>query len=80
MYLSNENCTYLSQRTDNAQRAQLSPYSADTMHELLENSMKPDINSIENSVDPDQLASKRSQLIWINTVFNKTWHCEFIIN
>ena len=29
---------------------------ADTMHKLFKNSMKPDINSIENGVDPDQLA------------------------
>ena len=27
------------------------------MFELLKNSIKPDINTIENSVDPDQLAS-----------------------
>ena len=45
---------YLSHRTDNAQRTKLSPYIADNMHNLLKkNSIKPDINSIENSVDPD---------------------------
>ena len=27
---------------------------------FFENSMKPDINSIENSVDPDQLASSEA--------------------
>ena len=37
-----------------------------------------DINSLVNSVDPDQLASEeRSQLIRIHTVFNAT--CELII-
>ena len=37
---------------------QLSPYWADTKCKLFENSMKPDINSIENSVDPNQQASE----------------------
>ena len=59
MYLSNEQF-YLSQRTDNALRTPLSPYFADTMHKLFKNSMRPDINSIENSVDPDQLASEEA--------------------
>ena len=49
MYLSNE-IFHVSHQTDNSQRTQLSPYVADIMH-------KPDINSIENSLDPDQLAS-----------------------
>ena len=42
-------------------RTQLSPYFADTKHKLFKTvSMKPDINPIENSVDPDQLASKEA--------------------
>ena len=50
MYLSNASF-HVSHRTDNAHRTQLSPYVADIMH-------KPDINSIENSLDPDQLAEQ----------------------
>ena len=38
---------------------ELSSY-VDTMHKLFKNSMKPDINSIENSEDSDQLASKEA--------------------
>ena len=53
-------------------RTPLSPYFADTMRKLFKNSMKPHINSIENSVNPDQL-------IRIHTVFYTTWPCEFII-
>ena len=52
MYLSNE-IFHVSHRTDNSQRTQLSPCVPDTMH-------KPDKNSIENSVDPDQLASEEA--------------------
>ena len=37
-------------------------YFVDTMHKHFKNSMKPDINSIENSVDPGQLASEE---VWI---------------
>ena len=48
---------YLSQRTDNAQRTLLRLYFADTMHKFLKTSMKPHIYSIENSVNPDKLAS-----------------------
>ena len=60
MFLSNEN--YLSQRTNNAQITQLSPYFADTMHTLFKKkkSMKQDINSLENSVYPAQLASSEA--------------------
>ena len=43
---------YLSHRTDTAQRTQLALTFAD---KLFKNSMKPDIISIENSVDPVQL-------------------------
>ena len=45
--------------------------------------MKPDIKSLVNSEDPDQLASSRSagflwsQLVKIHTVFNAT--CELVI-
>ena len=59
MYLS-QRTFYLSQRTDNAQRTQLSPYFANIIHKFFKNSMKPDIKSIENSVDPDQLASEEA--------------------
>ena len=53
LYLSNE-IFHVSHRTDNTQRTQLSPYAADSMH-------KPDINSNENCVDPDQLASSETK-------------------
>ena len=32
------------------------PYFADTIYKLFKNSMNPDINSFENSVDTDQMA------------------------
>ena len=41
---------------------------------FFENSMKPDINSIEYSVDPDQLASKKTQLIRIHTAADQDPH------
>ena len=44
---------YLSQRTDNAQKS----LTLFTCINSFKNSMKPAIISIENSVDPDQLAS-----------------------
>ena len=47
------------------------------LSKTLENSMKPVINSIVNSVDPDQLASCRSQLIRIHIVVLST--CEFVV-
>ena len=56
-------------RTDKQLRYQLSPYFANTMIKLFKNSTRrsrPDINSIENSVDPDQLTS--DHLIRIYTV------------
>ena len=59
-FVTASNVIYLSQRTDIAQRTQLSPYFANTMRELFKNSMKPDINSIENTVEPDQLASEEA--------------------
>ena len=36
---------------------ELSSY-VDTIHKIFKNGMKPDVNSIENSEDSDQLASK----------------------
>ena len=47
-------------KKDNAPRTWLSPNFVDSMLKLFKNSMKPDINSIENSVDPDQLASEEA--------------------
>ena len=39
----------------------LSPFCADTKNvNFYENSMKPDINSIEKNVDPDHLPSKEA--------------------
>ena len=72
MYLSNENFTC---PKDNAQRTQISPYFADTMRKVLKHSMKPETNAIENSVDPDQLASDQDP-----HCFYTTWHYKFIIN
>ena len=57
MYLSNENFTCPKELI--IMHKELSSY-ADTMHKLFKTSMKPDISSIENSVDPDQLASKEA--------------------
>ena len=51
---------YLSHRTDNAQITQLSPYFAYSMHKFFKNRMYLGIKSIENSVDPDQLASEEA--------------------
>ena len=53
---------YLSQRANNAQTTSLSPYCTDAKCKLFfENGiMKPDINSYEFSVDPDQLASSKA--------------------
>ena len=47
MYLSNENFTCLKEQIMHLKLT----------FKLLKNSLNPDINSIENSVDPDQLAS-----------------------
>ena len=66
---------YLSQRADNAQRTQIIPYFADLIYETLyKKSIKPDINSSENSVDPDKPADQDP-----HTVFHTTWHCEVMI-
>ena len=59
VYLSNEKFTCLKEQIMHKELS-LAPYFADTMHKLFINSMKPDINSIENSVDPDQLASSET--------------------
>ena len=58
MYLSNEDFTCPKEQT--MHRAKLSPFFADTIYKLFRNSMEPDINSVENSLDPDQLASSEA--------------------
>ena len=60
LYLINENFTCPKEQI--MQITHLSSYLADTICNLFKNSMKPDINSIENSVDPDQLASEEACL------------------
>ena len=55
MYLSNEKFTCPKEQI---MLKTLSSYFADTMHKLFKNRMKSDIKTIENSVYPDQLASK----------------------
>ena len=75
MYLSNISFT------DNA----LISYFTETIYKLFTNSMKPAINSMENSADPDQLTleviqkSADSPQIRIQSVVHTRWHCEFII-
>ena len=64
MYLSNEKFTCPKELI---MLKELSPYFADTMHKLFKNSMEPDINSIENSVEQDQLFSiQNCEFIMIN--------------
>ena len=60
MCFSNENFTCPKEQP--AQRTQLSPYFADAMHQLFKKqyNRKPNINSIEKSVDPDQLGSSEA--------------------
>ena len=67
-------------------RTQLSTYFADNMHKLFKICMKPDVNSIENSADPDHLASSAESTQ--NSAdpadrdphcFHTTWHYEFIL-
>ena len=60
MYLSNDNFTCLKELI--IMHKELSSY-ADTMHKLFKNSMKPDTNSIKNSVDPTQLIRSHSFFI-----------------
>ena len=59
MYVSNENFTCPKEQIMH-KKLSLALTFADTMHKLFKNSMKPDIISIEYSVDPDQLASKEA--------------------
>ena len=53
MYLSNE---YFTCPKEQIMHKEFS--FADTIYKLIKNSTKPDLTSIENSVDPDQLASE----------------------
>ena len=50
IYLSKEHFTFPKEQILHI------PFFADTIYKLFKNSMNPDINSIENSVDTDQLA------------------------
>ena len=56
MYLCNENFTRHSEQIMHIEPS-LSLTLLITIHKLFKNSIKLDINSIINSVDPDQLAS-----------------------
>ena len=55
MYLSKENFT-----CPKEQITSFSPYCAVSCINFFEDSMKPRIYSFDNSVDPDQLASKEA--------------------
>ena len=55
MYLYNENITCPKEQIIHKELGLT--YTLFTIYKLIKNSMKPDVNS-ENSVDPDQLASK----------------------
>ena len=74
MYLSNENVTCPKEQIMHKYLS-LDLTSLIPLYKLF---YKPDLNSTENSVDPDQRAYE-SQLIWIHTAVHTVCHCELII-